>query len=225
MKKWGIRIAAALGVLFLILLILPFAFKGKILTSIKESTNNSVNAKITFDDDISLSLIRNFPNISVGINNLKVVGIDSFAKDTLFATDKMRLTIDIQSVLGSGKPMTINKIYLNNPLINIIFLESGRANFDIAKVDSTATIDTAKSEPMNLQLESIVVENARIGYVDHSMDFNMFSFSMANALYFAGIFVCNSAKRYGLSMFICLFISRKSFMICICSALDNFLLK
>lgn len=174
MKKWGIRIAATLGVLFLILLILPFAFKGKILTSIKESTNNSVNAKITFDDDISLSLIRNFPNISVGINNLKVVGIDSFAKDTLFASDKMRLTIDIQSVLGNGKPMTINKIYLNNPLINIIFLESGRANFDIAKVDSTATIDTAKSEPMNMKLESIVVENARIGYVDHSMDFNMF---------------------------------------------------
>ncbi len=174
MKKWGIRIAATLGILFLILLILPFAFKGKILTKIKESTNNSVNANITFDDDISLSLIRNFPHISVGINNLKVVGIDSFAKDTLFATDKMRLTIDIKSVLGSGKPMTINKIYLNNPLINIIFLESGRANFDIAKVDSTATIDTTKSEPMNLQLQSIVVENARIGYVDHSMDFDMF---------------------------------------------------
>lgn len=173
MKKWLKRIGISIAVIFLILLILPFAFKGKILKMAQESASTSVNAKIKFDDDLSLSLIRNFPNLSVGINNLKIIGIDSFKHDTLFSAPQIRLTIDISSLMGSNKPINIRRVYLKQPRLNVVVLKSGKANYDIAKPDTSTTVDTAKSAPMSLKLKHVEIENGYIAYNDHSMDFDM----------------------------------------------------
>ena len=100
MKKWLIRFSGLVVAIFMTLLVLPFAFKGKILKIAQETASESLNATITFDEDLSLSLFRNFPNLSVGINNLKIVGIDSFQKDTLFQVGKLRLTLDIASLFS-----------------------------------------------------------------------------------------------------------------------------
>lgn len=168
MKKLLIRLGLGLGILLVILMILPFAFKGKILEAAKKAANSSLSAEIKFDDNISLSLIRNFPNISVGVPNLSIVGRDSFQGDTLYAAQNTRIVLDIKSVLG-GETMNIRKIDLENPHINIIFLKSGRANFDIAPTDTTASIDTTTSAPISLDLNSIKLSNALVGYTDHSM--------------------------------------------------------
>jgi hypothetical protein len=168
MKKLMIRLGIVLGSLFVILLILPFAFKGKILTAAKNAANSNLLADVKFDDDLSISLIRNFPNVSVGIPNLSIVGRDSFQGDTLYAAQNTRIVLDIKSVLG-GETMNIRKIDLDNPHINIIFLKSGRANFDITPVDTATTIDTAASAPISLDLKSIKLSNALIGYTDYSM--------------------------------------------------------
>ena len=141
MKKWLIRFSGLIVAFFIILTVLPFAFKGKILKAAQDAASESVNAKITFDEDLSLSLIRNFPNLSVGVNNLKIVGIDSFAKDTLFQAENIKLTLDIASVFSETEPIGIKKIYLNNPNIYVHVLKSGRANYDIVPYDSTAPVE------------------------------------------------------------------------------------
>ena len=171
MKKWLIRFSGLIVAFFIILTVLPFAFKGKILKAAQDAASESVNAKITFDEDLSLSLIRNFPNLSVGVNNLKIVGIDSFAKDTLFQAENIKLTLDIASVFSETEPIGIKKIYLNNPNIYVHVLKSGRANYDIVPYDSTApveAVDTA-SAPISLKLNHIEVVNAHIRYKDVSM--------------------------------------------------------
>lgn len=170
MKKWIKRIGIGIAAFFLILLILPFAFKGKIVKMAQEGASSSVNAKITFDEDLSLSLIRNFPNLSVGVNDIKIVGIDSFKHDTLFSAPQVRLTIDIASIIGGNKPINIRKIYLKEPRINVVVLKSGKANYDITKPDTSTAVDTSKSAPISLKLKDVEVENAWVSYVDHSMD-------------------------------------------------------
>jgi uncharacterized protein involved in outer membrane biogenesis len=173
MKKWLKRVGIGIAVIFLILFILPFVFKGKILKMAQESASTSVNAKISFDDDLSLSLIRNFPNLSVGVNNLKVIGIDSFKHDTLFSAPEIRLTIDISSLIGGNKPINIRRIYLNQPRLNVVVLKSGKANYDIAKPDTSTTVDTTTSAPLSLKLKNVEIENGYIAYNDQSMDFDM----------------------------------------------------
>ncbi len=176
MKKWFKRIGITVAVIFLILLILPFAFKGKILKMAQEGASSSVNAKISFDDDLNLSLIRNFPNLSVGVNNLKVIGVDSFKHDTLFSAPEIRMTIDIASVLGGNQPISIRRIYLKQPRLNVVVLKSGKANYDIAKPDTTTKVeDTTKSAPIALKLKDVEIEDGNISYNDQSMGFEMVS--------------------------------------------------
>lgn len=175
MKKWFKRIGITFAAIFLILLVLPFAFKGKIMKMVQEGASASVNAKISFDNDLSLSLIRNFPNLSVGVNNLKVIGLDSFKKDTLFSAPEIRMTIDISSLLGGNKPISIRRIYLKQPRLNVVVLKSGRANYDIAKPDTSTVIDTSKSAPISLQLKDVEIEDGNIAYNDQSMGFEMVS--------------------------------------------------
>ncbi len=175
MKKWFKRIGITFAAIFLILLVLPFAFKGKIMKMVQEGASASVNAKISFDNDLSLSLIRNFPNLSVGVNNLKVIGVDSFKKDTLFSATEIRMTIDISSLLGGNKPISIRRIYLKQPRLNVVVLKSGRANYDIAKPDTSTVIDTSKSAPISLQLKDVEIEDGNIAYNDQSMGFEMVS--------------------------------------------------
>ncbi len=171
MKKGLIRLGVFAVVIFVILLILPFAFKGKIVKAAQQTASESVNAKITFNEDLSLSLIRNFPNLSVGINDLKVVGIDSFANDTLLQIENLRLTVDIASLFSDSDPIGIKKIYLNEPRIYVHVLKSGRANYDIVPYDSNAVeepVDTSSSN-IALKLNHIEVKNARIKYKDVGM--------------------------------------------------------
>ena len=177
MRKWLKGIGIGLVSLLAILIILPFAFKGKIVGAVEEAANKNLNAKVSFNHDLSLSLIRNFPNLSVGIDDVKIVGIDSFQHDTLLNAKNIRIVLDIQSIM-SGETMNINKIYLNDTRAKIVFLKSGAANFDIAKTDTSAVIDTTKSAPLSLNINQLKLDNAHIEYMDYSLDFKFVADAM-----------------------------------------------
>lgn len=160
-----------LAVLFLALLSAPFLFKGKIVNAIKKAANNQLNATLDFDKDISLSLIRSFPKLSVGINKLSIVGKDSFNGDTLVYFPELRLSMDLMSAIR-GEEINIRTVKLTRPRINIETLPSGRANWDIMKPDTAkpAATDTTGGQ-FKMALKSLVIEKGHITYNDRSMGF------------------------------------------------------
>ncbi len=160
-----------LGIIFILLLITPFFLKGPALKAIKSVVNEQVNAQVTFDEDISLGLIRSFPNLSIEINNLRIIGKDSFDGDTLAYIPKISLSIDILSAMGKG-PIELKKIGLKSPRIYLQTLESGTANWDIVKTDTTAkvTVDTA-AKGFKLALQLLKIDNATLNYNDRSIGF------------------------------------------------------
>ena len=175
-KKIATITGICLGAIIALLFILPFLFKGKIVSAVKEAANNNLNAKVSFNDDVSLSLLRNFPNLSLGIDNVKVVGVDSFAQDTLIDAKSIRLVLDLASV-WKGETVVIRKIAISDARAQIIFLKSGAANFDISKPDTTAGTapqDTGAA-PIAIKINDLSIENTRLHYVDHSMDFEITS--------------------------------------------------
>ena len=173
--KKSLKIAGiSLFSVLILLLLLPFAFKGKIVGAIQKAANENLNATVHFDNDVSIGLIRNFPNLSVGINHLQIVGKDSFANDTLIDAPHLGLVIDIASILN-GKETIIRKVQLTDARAKIIFLKSGAANFDIAKAN-TGKVEPTQSDssaPMSLKINELNIENTRIHYVDHSLDFEL----------------------------------------------------
>ena len=155
------------GIIFLILLVLiialPFMFKGKIMTMIKDETNKNLNAKVDFAD-VSLSLIRNFPNFSVTITNLSVINIKPFEGDTLLYAKDFNAVVDLMSVI-SGDQIRIRKVLIDQTVINCLVNEQGKANWDIAK-PSTGPQKASEPSSFKANLNYYAIKNARIVYDD-----------------------------------------------------------
>ncbi len=171
MKKF-IKILLIIIVVFIAaIILLPIIFKGKILTAVQEEANNSLNAKVGFAD-VNLSLISNFPNLTVKIKDLTITGIDTFATDTLIDFKSLTATLDIMSVI-SGDEIKIKRISLDKPIINIKILADGTANYDIAKEDTAsveATDTASENSAFKLNLKKFEINNGNIVYDDKSSD-------------------------------------------------------
>lgn len=176
MKK-ALKIIAIVIVLFIVALIVtPILFKGKILEIAKTEANEQLNAKVDFGD-VSLSLISDFPNFSVDLSELSVVGIGEFESDTLTSIGNLHFTLDFMSVI-SGDQMKIKAITIDEPNIHVWVKENGAANYDIAKESDEAEVEedptnTEASEPLSLSIESYAINHANISYIDETMDMSV----------------------------------------------------
>lgn len=160
LKITGIVIAS----LLVILLIMPFLFKGKIIHFAKKELNNMLTAEADFDQ-LNISLIKHFPHITVGLTDIKVVGKDDFAGDTLAQIKKVSVTVDILSLFGSK--YDIRRIYVEEPHILLKTNIDGKANWDIMKEtgEEEEEEDTTAS-PFQLALKKLEIKKAYIVYDD-----------------------------------------------------------
>ena len=195
MKKIaGIIIKSLLGLIFLILVLLftiPIIFKEKIKTKVEAVINESVNAKVTFQD-YKLGFFRNFPNLSFSLKNMNVVGIDKFEGDTLVGFKSFDLVFDLGSLLSSTG-YEIKSMIIDQAVVNAIVLKDGTANWDISKPSTTAVPDTvhatapvaapaaappatnaatatpASGSTMKVMLRKFEIKKSSISYSDASM--------------------------------------------------------
>lgn len=167
MKK-ALKISLIVLVLLLIAAVaLPFVFKSKIVGLITQEANKNINAKVKFSDDIGFSILKSFPDFTLTMKNIEVVGIEEFEFDTLLAVNKLEVSMDLMSVINGGQ-IKIRNVYLNQPRIHAIVLSNGKANWDIAKpsADTTKTETTAEPAKFDVLLKKLEIENAYISYND-----------------------------------------------------------
>ena len=99
MKK-GLKIAAIIvGVIIILMLLLPFAFQGKIAGIVKTEGNKMLNAQFDFKK-LNISLFRNFPQASVTLEDFWLKGAGEFANDTLVQAGEVTATINLFSLFG-----------------------------------------------------------------------------------------------------------------------------
>jgi hypothetical protein len=154
-------------VLIVILFTAPFIFKGKILKIAKEQINKNINAKADFKD-LSLSFFRHFPRVSVALEDLQVIGLGEFSKDTLISAKEIDVAVNLFSVF-SAKDMKVYSININEPRIHALVTKEGKANYDIAKPDtSTASTPEEPASPFKLNLQKYAIKNGYVYYDDAS---------------------------------------------------------
>jgi len=171
MKKF-LKIAGIVLLVVLIALVsLPFIFKGKIIDLAKKEINQTVNARVDFDG-VGLNFFRSFPNASISVDNLKITGIQEFENDTLFLAKSLSATVNLKSLFGSSG-YEISKIIADKAYVRAHILESGKANWDIVKEDTTATSTTEETSAFKLKLKEVTVSNSSIYFDDDSSKINM----------------------------------------------------
>ncbi len=174
------KILKITGIVFLVLLIiaivLPIAFKGKIMAKVQEEANKQLNANFRFDD-IDISLIRNFPNLSVELKNLSIVNKAPFDGDTLVAARSIGFSAGLFDLFADE--MSIRSIRINDGNIHISVLKDGTASYDIMKSSGEAE-STASAEPsaFKLKLKYYEITNTRIRYDDQSLGFKTTLFNL-----------------------------------------------
>jgi len=158
------------GVLFLFLLVAPFLFKGKIESAIKQAANDNLNARVNWSD-VSLSLIRNFPNLRVSVEGLTVDNtVAPFNSVRLASIGSLDVVVDIKSLFGDE--IVVKRFGLVNPVLDIRFAADGSSNIDIAKEDSTAVKEAPAAEEggaFKMKLKEYFIKNGTIHYDDRTM--------------------------------------------------------
>ena len=160
------------GIVLLVLIaaaiIIPIAFKKQITHLVKKEINNNLNAKVEFAD-VSLSLFRHFPKVSISINDISVVGIEDFKNDTLIAAKNIEASVNLISVI-KGKNIKVSGVYLQSPRIHALVNKDGKANWDIAKTDSTAASTDSTASAFKMTLQKYRISDGYIYYRDASSD-------------------------------------------------------
>ncbi|MEX0982484.1 MAG: AsmA family protein, partial [Bacteroidales bacterium] len=128
MKKVIHILTITLALLLILLITLPFLFKSKIEGLVKQEINKQVEATVNWSK-FSLTFFRGFPDLSVNLHELSVVGKETFEGDTLLSLNRFELRVSPFTALK--KKIIVKSILLNQPLINAIVLADGSANYDI----------------------------------------------------------------------------------------------
>lgn len=108
MKKTIIIISIVLGIILLFLVLIPAFFKPTVVRIIEKKTEKHFNSKLEIGD-ISVSIIRDFPDLNVKIKDIVLYGSGKFKKDTLVDIPYMYISVNIKSLM-SGNVVKVNKI-------------------------------------------------------------------------------------------------------------------
>ncbi len=170
MKKFLLILAIILIVMIGALFVLPILFKDDIKSAVDSEISRNVEANVYFDENkIGISIIKNFPNLTLTLEDFGIVGVGIFENDTLAAIDAFNLTIDLKSLI-SGEQIKLNSINLVNPRIVILVNEDGKANYDIM-IEDEEGIEEEQVEMeggMEISIDEWNIENGKVVYFDYA---------------------------------------------------------
>lgn len=163
-KKGLIIFSSVLFLLIAALIILPFTFKEKITAIATQNINGMLNAKVGFDN-VDISFLRSFPNVSVQLENFQIIGKGEFAKDTLLQSEDIDFVLNIKSLFSKSGYEVRRLTFINSRLFAHV-LSNGKANWDIMKEDSNQQTPDTSAMSFNLKLKEFNIKNADIIYLD-----------------------------------------------------------
>ncbi|HIP49710.1 MAG TPA: hypothetical protein EYG92_12200 [Lutibacter sp.] len=178
MKKILKILSLLLLVIIIALLVIPHFYKDEIATFIKEDLNKNFNAHIDYQD-VSLSLFKDFPNLSVGIDALTIDGIDDFQGVRLADIKNFSISLNAKKVF-IDKEFVINKIKINQLNLNLLVLKNGKANYDVVKENPN---DSIQKDPTSfeLKLKEYKLVDSSISYLNQT---NNMQFAFENIDHF-----------------------------------------
>ncbi|RAK63229.1 AsmA family protein [Hymenobacter edaphi] len=174
MRKFFLGLLIFLVVLVAAVALAPVLFKDKLKAALDQQLAQKLAARVEYQpDNVSVSLLRTFPDLDLSIEELRVIGTDSFARDTLAYLPRLDVGLDLMSVI-SGNEIKINQVNLERPDIHARVLKSGRANWDIVIPDSALAskgVDTTASP--KIAIKGWKIEDGRVRYEDLTIPFGM----------------------------------------------------
>ena len=169
------RLLIALVVLVVLavgaLLLAPILFKDQIVANVKAGVNKAVTAEVDFAD-VNLSFLSSFPDVSLTVDELTIVGVDTFAGLPLLTARKAQVDVGFWSVVGNDGNYNIEAVELDDPVVNLKVLSPELANYlVVASGDPTTASDPASAPAAaQINLHHFAVRNGDFVYDDRTTE-------------------------------------------------------
>ena len=149
-----------------LLVLLPLLFRDRIAERVKAEVNRTVEARVDWRD-AGLTFFRDFPSLTLRLDDLTVAGIGRFEGDTLASIRHLGVALDLASVVGNllgggGKPIVVRSIDLEGPRLSLIKLEDGTANWDITRETPEAEERPEAARPVAISLRRFEIRDADV---------------------------------------------------------------
>lgn len=169
-----VKISAIVVVSILaVALVLPSLMSGTVADIVRREAGTLLKARLDFRK-LDISLLRHFPNASVEITGLQLVGEAPFEGDTIVAADRISVVVSPLS-LFSDEGFEVTKVLLSAPRVNARKLDDGAVNWDVMRTVETAPEEEAapvKEEDgessFRLRIEEFRISDAAIAFRDDS---------------------------------------------------------
>ncbi|AMM50883.1 hypothetical protein TH61_06350 [Rufibacter sp. DG15C] len=177
MKKVFIGLAIFFVVLLAAAALVPVLFKDKIKDRLDKEIAKNINARVLYEtDNVSLSLFRTFPDLALSVKELRIVGKDSFQRDTLAYLPDFALGLDLMSVI-TGNEMVIKSVTMDKPQLKLLVLKSGKANWDIF-IPNSAQATQADTSDFKMGIDNWEMTDGQIIYQDLSIPFGVAAYNV-----------------------------------------------
>jgi len=136
--------------------------------SLRMELEQVIDRQITTDvffDDVTVTLFRDFPNVTVTLQHASMVGRGEFAGDTLAHVDELDFEIRLLSLLW-GRETELKSIHLRAPILQLRVLSNGHANYDLFVSDSIPSSDTTDAPGAGIALDEVRVSKGSLHYTD-----------------------------------------------------------
>ena len=155
----------------------PWLFKGKITSIIKARADKDLRAHVSFSA-AEISLFRNFPKMTISLDNLQVTCVGEFQDDTLISAKQMDLTCNIGSLI-SGDSIKVSSIIINEPRFHAVVHQNGHANWNIIKTDvyPGEHIDSS-ARAFDWTIQRYAIHNGYIDYQNESKNIHLEVFNL-----------------------------------------------
>ncbi|MBQ1204996.1 MAG: AsmA family protein, partial [Alistipes sp.] len=158
MKKLVKNSLIVIVALLVVVIVAPSLLSGKISDIVKTEANKMLNAKLDFEK-LGISLLRHFPNASLDLKGLTLVGVERFEGDTIVAAERISAVVSPLSLV-TGDGIVIKKVLLNEPAIHALKEADGAVNWDVMK--PTEEVETVEEESTGSSSFKLAVKDFRI---------------------------------------------------------------
>ncbi len=158
-KKIALYGLLTIIVLIGLILVAPQLFKKQIETAVKEVTKEFIITPVNFTD-LNVSFFKNFPQLSVSLNNLSVDAPKEFHNLKTVETNSVDLGIDVFSLFSDQ--ITFTELFVNEGKFNVITDSLGHFSFAVFKTSTEPSSDSS----FQLALNKINIKNTTVLYQD-----------------------------------------------------------
>ncbi|MGC1630547.1 MAG: AsmA family protein [Gelidibacter sp.] len=164
MKKFLKITGITLLIIIILLIALPFVFQSQIKGMVKNLINQNLKANVEFSD-VSLSLLRSFPQAQVEVSDLVITNFEPFKDETFVTAKTINFTMSVKELFKSAEEaIVINSINVNEALLTLKTDAYGNVNYDIVK-ETEASQDT-KDSSFSFDIQDYSIKNSALTYID-----------------------------------------------------------